>query len=70
MVYPLFTVVYCFIILFAFPLFIYSFAPRTVVVGADTHTHLLYVDLVFVVTHTQPVVMLEDGDLKQKKKED
>lgn len=51
---PLFAVVQCVfytIFFFAFQLFIYLFAPRTVVC-ADTHTHLLHMDLVFVVTHT------------------
>uniref|UniRef100_A0A6G5AF79 Uncharacterized protein n=1 Tax=Rhipicephalus microplus TaxID=6941 RepID=A0A6G5AF79_RHIMP len=51
---PLFAVVQCVFyttFFFAFQLFIYLFAPRTVVC-ADTHTHLLHMDLVFVVTHT------------------
>lgn len=47
----LFSVFFYTIFFFAFQLFIYLFAPRTVVC-ADTHTHLLHMDLVFVVTHT------------------
>lgn len=48
----LFSVFFYTIFFFAFQLFIYLFAPRTVVLCGHTHTHLLHMDLVFVVTHT------------------
>lgn len=49
---------------------IYLFVRATNCCCWRGHTHLLYVDLVFLVTHKQPVVMLGDGDLREKKKED
>lgn len=62
----LFSVFFYTIFFFAFQLFIYLFAPRTVDC-ADTHTHTYYTWISCLLWHTQPVVMLVDGDLKQKR---
>lgn len=51
--------------LFFVPAIIYLFAPRTVLVGADTHTYTWISCFCDSHTHTHAVVMPEDGDLKQ-----